>query len=387
MTEKDKEPINLGYVFGKLWRHKLAYFLILPLVAVAAYFTVRQVPRYYVSNISLAPESSSGASSSLSSIASSFGLGSLSKMSGSDDAINAEMYPDLFSSNDFLLTLMSVTVKKQDKSYEGTYYEYLETCTKSAPWDEWIAKLKRKIEDKPVDTRKSQPSKLDIFNLTEKQNGIFEGVKGNINCNVDKKTGVVSISVKDQDPLVAATIANECSEKLQSFIMDYRTKKARIDYDYYKTLCDEAHDEYEVERKKYAAMSDADLDVMLPSVSQEQEEQENVMQLAYNKYTTLYTQFQMAQAKLQEATPVITMIQSASVAVKPAGPKRMLISLAVTFMFAIVMTFYIILKKEKVKDEKTKIKGKIEEVTDEVIAEVAEEVEGTSPQHLSTSQS
>ena len=42
----------------------------------------------------------------------------------------------------------------------------------------------------------------------------------NISCNVDKRTGIISISVNDQDPLVCATIADSVRCKLQNFIID-----------------------------------------------------------------------------------------------------------------------------------------------------------------------
>lgn len=340
MAKIKSSPIDTKTVRGKLWRHKFYYIIILPIVLVVTYLIVCQVPRYYVSNTVLAPEfSGSGVSGGLSSLASSIGLGSLSKIGDESDAINVDMYPDLFKSNDFLRNLMDVEVTTNDKSYKGTYYEYLETRTQSAPWEKWMSALKQKFSDKPVDKTKTIPSKLNLFNLTEKQSGVFGGVKEKIKCSVDKKTAVISISVQDQDPLVAATIANECSKKLQVFIMDYRTKKARKDFEYYKNLCDEARAEYDNERKVYAVMADADMDVILPSVTQELEEQENVMQLAYDKYTSLYGQMQMARAKLQEVTPVITVIESATVAVKPAGPKRMLIAIGVTVVVMLMMFF------------------------------------------------
>ena len=49
------------------------------------------------------------------------------------------------------------------------------------------------------------------------------------------------------------------------------------------------------------------------------------------------SQMQAAQAKLQEATPAFTVIESASIPVKPAGPKRMFISIAM-----MVLSFFVL---------------------------------------------
>lgn len=48
------------------------------------------------------------------------------------------------------------------------------------------------------------------------------------------------------------------------------------------------------------------------------------MQLMYNNYQQVSMQLQLARAKLQERTPAFTTLQSASVPLKPAGPKRMI---------------------------------------------------------------
>ena len=49
---------------------------------------------------------------------------------------------------------------------------------------------------------------------------------------------------------------------------------------------------------------------------------ENDMQLQYNNYNALNAQVIAAKAKVQEVTPAFTPLQSATVPLGPAGPKR-----------------------------------------------------------------
>ena len=51
-------------------------------------------------------------------------------------------------------------------------------------------------------------------------------------------------------------------------------------------------------------------------------------------------------AKLQEATPAFTIIESASVPVKPAGPKRMIISIAMMILSFFVLSGWLLTKKK-----------------------------------------
>jgi uncharacterized protein involved in exopolysaccharide biosynthesis len=56
------------------------------------------------------------------------------------------------------------------------------------------------------------------------------------------------------------------------------------------------------------------------------------------------TQMQAARAKLQEATPAFTVIETASVPIKPAGPKRMIISIAMMILSFFVLSGWYIIK-------------------------------------------
>ncbi|MBQ1656986.1 MAG: hypothetical protein II058_00645, partial [Rhodocyclaceae bacterium] len=103
-------------------------------------------------------------------------------------------------------------------------------------------------------------------------------------------------------------------------------------YEYYKKLAAEAKREYEKVRQQYAYMADASTNVSLRSVEMKMEDVENDMQLKYNAYTTINAQLQAAKAKVQERTPVFTVLKGASVPTKPAGPKRMIFVVAMLFL-------------------------------------------------------
>ena len=69
------------------------------------------------------------------------------------------------------------------------------------------------------------------------------------------------------------------------------------------------------------------------------------MQARFNVYTAMNTQMQTAEAKLQEATPAFTVIESASIPTKPAGPKRMIISFCMMLLAFFVITGRILVRE------------------------------------------
>jgi len=329
------EVIDLRIIFRKIWDNRRLFYKVLPIVFVLSCIYIFSLPRYYTSDIKLAPEmENSGAGGTLGSIAASFGF-DLSEMQTSD-AITPLLYPDLMEDNGFVASLMGIKVKSQDGEISTNYHDYLKKYQKTAWWNypiNWLKSLLPKKEDKGG----TADGSYDPYNLSRSEDEVLGAARNNIGIAIDKQTGVISISVEAQDPLICKTLTDSVKEKLQIFITEYRTNKARTDYEYYKKLAADAKQDYERTRQQYAGMADASTHVSLRSVELKMEDMENDMQLKFNAYTTINTQLQAAKAKVQEKTPAFTVLKGAAVPVKPAGPKRMLF-VAAMLILAIMIT-------------------------------------------------
>ena len=104
--------------------------------------------------------------------------------------------------------------------------------------------------------------------------------------------------------------------------------------------------DYEKIRRKYGSTSDSNTDVTMKSMELLLTDMENDMQLKYNIYTAMSAQMQSSEAKLQEATPAFTIIESPSIPFKPAGPRRLIISVGMMILAFIGLTGRLLMKKE-----------------------------------------
>ena len=344
--KKEIKAINFAEIARKLWPYRKKYCYVMSATLIITYLLMVCVPRYYKCTVSLAPETSGTSfSGSLGSLASSIGLGSSLAKMNSQDAIFAEIYPDVLASKKFIAELMPINVKTKDGEVSCNYYTYIRDKQKEPWWSAVMGPIMGWIKP-PLQDTQNGTEKLSVFNLTKRQNDIFDAVQGKIHCYVDKKTDVVTITIKDQDPLVCATIADATCQKLQDFITDYRTNKARIDYEYYQKLYEESKAEYDKAVDRYAACADAYTNSVLTTYKAKVERLENDMQAKYNIHTAMNTQLQAARAKLQEATPAFTVIESASVPVKPAGPKRMIISIVMMLLSFVILSGWLLAKNK-----------------------------------------
>lgn len=278
-------------------------------------------PKIYKSTVILAPEESgSSFSGSISSLAAMVGMNM--KIGQTGDALYPEIYPDLMESTGFVVGMFPVTVTKSKTDETYTYFDYLQKHQKLAFYEypmDWLNNLKEKLSN---DEQSKPGHKVDSKHLTKKEFDIVKAINNKMNCTVDKKTNVITIVVEDQDPQIAATIADSAQMHLQRTITDYRTKKARIDLEYMQKLFDEAHKEYTKARQKYAAFGDSYQNLKMQSYVLKGDELENEMQLKYTIYQQVVEQLQLAKAKVQERTPAFTIVQEASVPVKHSSTPK-----------------------------------------------------------------
>ena len=144
-------------------------------------------------------------------------------------------------------------------------------------------------------------------------------------------------------------MADTVKTRLQNFITDYRTSKARVDLEYDKKICEETKARYERARQLYAEFMDSNHDIILQTVRQKQTDLENDMQLHYNAYTQAAAQYLAAEAKVQQETPAFTTLQSATIPVEKAGPKRAQICLIFLFLAFLATTAWILHKEGDLK--------------------------------------
>ena len=346
MTNKGKDVIDMGKILKRLLTKKMCFLKVWVITFLLSCLWILPQPRYYDATAVLAPEMAGEMQAgSLSSLASSFGV---NLGSGVNDAIYPLLYPDLISSNDFIVQLMDIPVKSLDGEIKCDLYTYLEKKQKVSFYMKPVLALKRWMrntfgsKEDPIDAvqKKGNGKRLDRFMLNRHQTAMVNKLKNNITCSVDRQTEVITLTVRAQDPLIAASLADSVRTRLQSFIIDYRTSKARVDVQYYEKITAEAKASYEKVRRLYGSYADANLEVTLPSFQAKQEDIENDMQLKFNTYSAMNTQLQAAKAKLQERTPAFTVLQSPTVPVRPSGPKRVIFVLVMLIMATFITSVY-----------------------------------------------
>ena len=306
------------------------------------------IPKQYTVEVTLSPEMGNNKGGGLSGLAASF-LGSGVTMGDGTDALNASLSADIVSSTPFLLELsaMEIPVTKNKVMSLNTYLD-----EETSPWWSYVIGFPGMViggvkslfteEDEITFDKTSQ----GIIELSKKETEKIETLKEKLTASVDKKTSMTSVTATFQDSKVAAVVADSVVKKLQEYIIDYRTSKSKEDCLYLEKLFKERQQEYYVAQKKYADYMDSHDNIILQSVRTEQERLQNDMSLAYQVYSQVASQLQVARAKVQEEKPVFAVVEPAVVPLYPSGTSRKVYVLAFIFLSVCIVIFWNLFGKD-----------------------------------------
>lgn len=340
---KESKEIDFIGLFLRVLRDWKTLLIFILVFAVIGVIVAINTPKKFTTTVLLAPESSSsGLGGELDTFGQMLGL---NMSSNSSDAIVPELYPNIFTSTNFLLGLYDVKVTMNDYQTEKTYYKHLKADYAPPFWSYpkiWLSKLIKSFSKKkgvPSDT-------INPFHLSEEQYNICNLMRRNIQCNVDQRTGLVTLTVTDIDEVVAAILADTLTNRLQDYITEYRTKKARNDLEFVEILCEQAKNDYLKAQSEYANFADATMNIYKTKLKAQQDNLESEMLLKQTLYSNVSQQLLVARQRVQERTPAFTIIQEASVAIEASSMSRMLMVIIWSFLGFVAGAFWCLYLRE-----------------------------------------
>lgn len=346
--KSEEQEIDLIELAKKVWADRKLVLKWCGIAIIVGLVIAFSIPREYSTSVTLAPETTTKNANS--------GMGALAAMaginvgnSGSEDALSPELYPDIVNSTPFLIGLFNIHVEDGEKEVNTTLYDYMENHQRS-PWWSVVLSAPGKAIGWVLSLFKDQPDEdgtvVNPFQLTRDQNMIEQMLGERISVSIDKKTGVTTLAVTMQDPLISATLTDSVMIRLQNYITDYRTNKSRHDLAFTEKLYEEAKSEYYIAQQKYAEFVDGNKNVIRQSSRVDQERLQNEVTLTYGVYSQVAQQLQMARAKVQEKTPVYTVVQPATVSLRPAKPNKIMILIGFVFLAGVASVGWILFIKD-----------------------------------------
>ncbi|MCP9769385.1 lipopolysaccharide biosynthesis protein [Lacihabitans sp. LS3-19] len=332
---------DLKFLIETLFKEKIKIIvitIIFTLVGIVYAFNSREE---FVSEGKLLPEISALGSSNLGGLANLVGIGGFELgMKNNTDAIRPDLYPNILKSNLFFLTLLKQEILNKDGiklNFEKFYHYTIEE--------------NENVESKYLTYFKGKPNGVLVLNRLNEIR--IEDLKDRIIASIDKKSGVITISVKMPDPVVAAGVAKFSIDYLTDYVTDYRTEKARNEVDFLGEKVAASKGKFYSNQERKARYSDqfSAPTIRFQTADVQRERIESEYRISSTFYNELLKKYEEAKIKLQQETPVFKIYDPPAAPNKKSEPFRALI-VFISFLMGLFFSsagilFYFIIRTNR----------------------------------------
>lgn len=284
-------------------------------------------PPTYTASSTFLPQTSQaggGLSGSLGGLASLAGINLNTPMAGGE--IPPTMYAKVLGSEPFRKRVLDAKIWVDGDT--TSYRDYLESRTSSGfglgTIKEYTIGLPGKILGAISDDKKDGVGNAEggLKALSDEEYALHNAVSGKVKIDTDKKEGVVTITVVEGDPIVAAEVAKVTEEVLQDWIIEHKVKNAKAQYDFIANQFEAKQKEFFSIQDQLAGYMDRNQNVLSATYLTRLERLQAEFDLINTVYSELAKQKEQAAIQLSKDTPTFSVLDPVKVPKEKSAPKK-----------------------------------------------------------------
>jgi uncharacterized protein involved in exopolysaccharide biosynthesis len=337
LESTEEQLVDLSEMLRMLWIGRVKIIQVSALFMVLGILFTLSSPTEYTVSVKVLPEIQlpNANLGRLGGLAAQFGLGG-SMGSGSIDFLPTQMYPEIFKSTDFLGEIISKQVYFDSIQDSITYQEYFSEHQESNTLVKYTLGLPGviiKAIRPETDSLSADDQQQNNFQLVSRpQMAAMNSLMGSIELIRVEDTGVFDIRVTTQDPEVSFQLSRVIYAELSRYLTQYKTEKARKNLEFIQERLVDARIEFERTQAKMAQLIDQNKGALTESARMMQQTLQSEYNVKFNVYNSLTDQSEQAKIKVQEETPVLTIIQPSLYPLRKSAPNHILIVFVSTFL-------------------------------------------------------
>ncbi len=303
-------------VLGLLWNRWRLLVKFIATFAVTGVVYALLSPEEYTSGASLMPEFQSGSAANLKRFSALADLAGINiEGATTAEAVRPDLYPDILSSTPFLLAMLNQPVKTRAGKTYASLTAYLTATTPNS--------LVAWLTDKPL-TMPQADSAGHPMRLNREQEDFLKDFRKRIDTELDNQSGLILLQVKMPDAEVAAQICQQAITYLTRYVVQYRTGKSRKELLFLTRQLSDARIRYDRALRALSAYADQNQFLYTQSARIEGKRLEEEHTLAQHLYDDLSRQYERSRLKIQEETPILSVLEPPKVSARRSEPRRTL---------------------------------------------------------------
>jgi uncharacterized protein involved in exopolysaccharide biosynthesis len=251
------------------------------------------------------------------------GLGvGLEALGGS--GLTADAYPVIAESREVRLAVVRDTFYFPSLDKRMTYVQFVNQSS-----FDLLSRLFRE------GTEGRQPVRDASGNLiypTEEEEKAIEEIRSSVTTTVDQQTGIMSLSVRMGDPVLASNMVESFIEALRKRVRVLRTKKKRQNLQFVEQRFAEAKKELQQAEQRLAQFTDRNQDISTASLRTKRDRLERQVRFKSELYSSLQAQVTQARIQVQKSEPVTTVVEEPVPPIEASGPNPILVVVLSAFL-------------------------------------------------------
>jgi uncharacterized protein involved in exopolysaccharide biosynthesis len=284
----------------------------------------------YKASIRLLPYSNGAGGGSLSGLA---GLAGIRLSAGAvDQTISADLYPEVAGSQDFRIAVAEAPLRFESLNRSATTVEYFRDI-RELPATEWLfrstvglprivfSRLRAGSAD-TSSTGASLPGAPVIPRFDREYLDYVKELDERLSVAVDKRTSVITIAATMPDAYAAADLVRVTSDLLMKRVIEYESRKAAEQYRFATTQQASARERHDRAQMQLARFADRNRILNSATAQIERDRLQREYDVAFEVYQQLSREIEQAKLKMNQDTPVFTVLEAVSVPAGRASPRR-----------------------------------------------------------------
>jgi uncharacterized protein involved in exopolysaccharide biosynthesis len=334
--DQNSDEIDLKDLIIPIWRSRKQILTTAFIFAIIGGIIGFLTPATYTASSTFLPQTAQaggGLSGSLGGLASLAGINlSTGAMGGGE--IPPSMYATVLGSQPFRKRILDAKIVVGGDSI--SYREYLKNQPKTVlgTISEYTIGLPGKVIGAMSSKEENSTALVSegLQPLSDEEFKLQNAVAGKVSIVNDKKEGIVSITVVEGDPLVAAQVAQITEQILQDWIIEYKIKNAKAQFDFIEKQFEAKQKEFYSIQEQLANYTDRNQNVLAASYLTRLDRLQAEFDLINTVYSELAKQKEQAAIQLSKDTPTFSVLDPVRVPKEKTGPKKSLFILGTFFI-------------------------------------------------------
>jgi len=330
------EIIAISKRFGRrIWSERGMIARRVGLAGLVGAFIAFGSPEEYSASVRLLPYKGGGGAGAagLSGLA---GLAGIRLPAGAGDVtITADLYPEVVKSLDFRIAVAETPLRFSTLNRRVSTIEYFRKIQKPAITEivtAYSIGLPRRVlswfsqSESNAGVRETQSADTATIRKYDQEYLTLVGKLGRrLKISTDKKTGIVLVTGKMPDPYAAADLVTVSADRLMGRIIEYESRKAADNFRFANEQHQQARIRYERIQRELAAFSDRNRALMSATSQIERERLQREYDIAFEVYQQFSRELEQTRIKMNQDTPVFTVLDQVIVPNTRASPHRLVI--------------------------------------------------------------